>query len=172
MTLALGEMLGFNSELKASEKKRQMISWWWWLSSCQVVFNSLRPPWTVTCQDSLFLIISQSLSKFMSIESVMPSNHLFLCRPLLLFSVFPSIRVFCLYQFVSVGQSIGASASTLVLPVSIQGWFPLGLTGLILLPKGLSRVFSSTTAKKHQFGVLSCPLLMPMSEAFSIFFIL
>jgi len=47
-------------------------------------------------------------------------------------------------------QSIGASASAL--PMNIQGWFPLGLIGLIsLLPKGLSRVFSSTTVQKHQF---------------------
>ena len=51
------------------------------------------------------------------------------------------------------GQSIGASAS--VLPINIQGWYPLGLTGLIsLLSRGLSRVFSSTTVQKHQlFGV-------------------
>ena len=52
--------------------------------------------------------------------------------------------------FVSGAQSIGASAS--VLPMNIQGWFPLGLTGLIsLLSKGLSRVFSCTTLRKHQF---------------------
>ena len=52
--------------------------------------------------------------------------------------------------FSSGGQGIGASAS--VLPMNIQGWFPLGLTSLIsLLSKGLSRVFSSTTAQKHQF---------------------
>ena len=50
------------------------------------------------------------------------------------------------------GQSIGASVSPLVLPMNIQGWFPLGLAGLISLPsKGLSRVFSSTTVQKHQF---------------------
>ena len=54
------------------------------------------------------------------------------------------------WLFASVGQSIGASA--LVLPVNIQDWFPLGLTGLISLQsKGLSRVFSSTTTLKHQF---------------------
>jgi len=54
--------------------------------------------------------------------------------------------------FASGGQSIGASASALVLPVNIQGWFPLGLTGWIsLLSKGHSRVFSSTTVKKHPF---------------------
>ena len=52
-------------------------------------------PWTATCQASLFITNSQSLLKLMSIESVMPSNHLVLCRPLLLLpSIFPSIRVF------------------------------------------------------------------------------
>ena len=50
------------------------------------------------------------------------------------------------------GQSIGASTSASVLPMNIQDWFPLGLTGLIpLLSKGLSRVFSNTTVQKHQF---------------------
>ena len=53
--------------------------------------------------------------------------------------------------FISGGQNIGASASPSVLPMNIQGWFPLGLTGLILLSKGLSRVFSSTKVWKHQF---------------------
>ena len=52
-------------------------------------------PWTATCQAFLSLTISQSLPKFMSIEAVIPSNHLILCRPLLLLpSIFPSIRVF------------------------------------------------------------------------------
>ena len=54
--------------------------------------------------------------------------------------------------FPSGGQSIGASASASVLPVNIQDWFPLGLTGLISLQsKGLSRVFSNTTVWKHRF---------------------
>ena len=54
--------------------------------------------------------------------------------------------------FTSDGQSIGASASASVLPMNIQGRFPLRLTGLIFLqPKGLSRVFSSTTVQKHHF---------------------
>jgi len=62
----------------------------------------------------------------MSIELVMPSNHLIVCRPLLfLHSIFPSIRVFSNSQlFASGGQSIGASASASVLPMNIQGWFP------------------------------------------------
>ena len=79
------------------------------------------------------------------------SNHLIPCFHLLLTSVFPGIRLFS--NELSLGsrcQSIGASAS--VLPMNIQGWFPLGLTGFIsLLSKGLSRVSSNTTIWKHQF---------------------
>ena len=56
--------------------------------------------------------------------------------------------------FASGGQNIGASASASILPMNIQDWFPLGLTGLIsLLSKGLSRVFSNTTVQKHQIYV-------------------
>ena len=66
---------------------------------------------------------------------------------------FPASGSFPVSQFfASGGQSIGASASASVLPKSIQGWFPLRLTGLIsLLSKGLSRDFSNTTVQKHQF---------------------
>ena len=84
------------------------------------------------------------------------------CHPTILFSVlpfssclqsFPASGSFPMnWLFASGGQSIGASTSVSVLPMNIQGWFPLGLTGLIsLLSKGLSRVFSSTTVWKHQF---------------------
>ena len=67
--------------------------------------------------------------------------------------VFPSIRSFSMsWLFTAGGQNIGVSASASVLPMNIQGWFPLGLIGLISLQsKGLSRVFSSTTIWKHQF---------------------
>ena len=66
---------------------------------------------------------------------------------------FPASESFPMsWLFPSGGQSIGASASALVLPMNIQGWFPLGLTGLISLQsKGLSRVLSNTTVQKHQF---------------------
>ena len=66
---------------------------------------------------------------------------------------FPASGSFLMSQFfASGGQSIGASASASALPVNIQNWFPLGLTGLISLrSKGLSRVFSNTTVQKHQF---------------------
>ena len=110
---------------------------------------------TAAHQAFLSFTINQSLSKLMSIESMMPSNHLILCCPLLLLpSIFPSIRVFSNESslFTSGGQSIGASASASVFPTNIQDWFPLGWTGLISLQsKGLSRVSSSTTVQKHQF---------------------
>ena len=83
---------------------------------------------------------------------VMPSNHLILCRPLLLWpSTFPCLRVFSNESvFVSDGQSIGASALTL--PMNIQYWFPLALTALFSLQsKGLSRFFPKTTVQKNQF---------------------
>ena len=65
---------------------------------------------------------SQSLLKLISIMSVIPSNHLILCHPLLLLpSTFPSIRVFSNKFLASGGQSIGVSASTSVLPMNTQG---------------------------------------------------
>ena len=111
-------------------------------------------PWTAACQASLSSIISQSLLKFMSIDLVMPLNHLIFCFPLLLLpSIFPSIRVFPLSQlFASGAQSTGASALASVLPMNIQVRFPLGLADLISMQsKGLSGVFFSTTVWKHQF---------------------
>ena len=64
------------------------------LFSHSVLFNSVTP-WTAACQASLSFTISCSLLKFMSIESVMPSNHLILCQPLLLLpAIFPSIQIF------------------------------------------------------------------------------
>ena len=110
-------------------------------------------PWTSAHQASLSITNSQSLLKLMSIESVIPSNHLILCCPLLFLpSTFPSIRVFSNELFASGGQSIGVLASSSVLPMNIQDRSPLGWTGWISLQsKGLSRVFSNTTVQKHQF---------------------
>ena len=84
------------------------------------------------------------------------------CHTTISFSVIPfssclqSLSALGFFQmsqlFTSSGQSIGASASASVLPMHIQGWFPLGLTGLIsLLSKGLSRILFNTTVQKHQF---------------------
>ena len=118
----------------------------------QCVVQLFVTPWTAACQASLSFTISQSLLTLTSIESVLPSNRLVFCCPLLLPSVFPSIRVFSSESAPHTGgQSIGASASASVVPMNIQGWFPLGLTGFIyFLSKGLSRDFSSRVWK-HQF---------------------
>ena len=97
--------------------------------------------------------------KLMSIESVMPYNHFILCHPLLpLLQSFPVSRSFPRSQFfTSGGQSIGVSAS--VLPMNVQGWFPLELTSLISLQsKGLSRVFSNTLVQKYQFFITQLSL--------------
>ena len=110
-------------------------------------------PWTTACQASLSITNFQSLLKLMSIESVMPSNHLILCRPLLLLhSIFPSIRVFSNESVLCIRrQSTGVSASASVLPMNTQDWFPLGWTGWISLQsKELSRVFSNITVQKDQ----------------------
>ena len=112
------------------------------LFSRLVLFNSVNP-WTAARQASLSFTISRSLLKFMSIELVMPSNCLILCCPILLPSIFPRIRVFSNESaFCIRWPSTGVSASTLVLPMNIQDWFPLGWTGWIFLQtKGLSNLF-------------------------------
>ena len=101
-----------------------------------VQFSSVRPfvtPWTAACKAFLSITNFRSLPKLMAIELVTPSNNLILCHPLLfLSSIFPSIRVFSNDSFfASGGQSIGISASALVLPMNIQDWIPLGWICLI-----------------------------------------
>ena len=111
-------------------------------------------PWTAAHQASLSITNSHSLLKLMSIESMMPSNHLIIWHPLLLPpQSFPASGFFPISQlFASDGQSIGVSTSAPVLPMNIQDWFPIGWTGWISLQsKGLSRVFSNITVQKHQF---------------------
>ena len=126
-------------------------------------------PWTAGHKDSLSSTISQSLLNLTSVESVMPSNHLVLCRPLLLLpSVFPSIRVFSSQLFASGGQSIGLAAPASVLPMNIQDWFPLGLTGLISLQTNrLSTVFSKTqfeSINSSAFSLLYGPTLTSIQD--------
>ena len=130
--------------------------------------------WTAVLQAPLSSVISQSLLRFMSIELVMPSNHIIFCCSLLqkginLFSLFTASGSSPMSQlFTSGGQSIGASASATVLPMNTEDWFPLALTGLIFLQsKGLSRVFSNTTVQKYQFfsAQLSyCPTLTSIHD--------
>ena len=97
-------------------------------------------PWTAARQASLSITNSRSSLRLTSIETVMPSSHLILCRPLLLLPpIPPSIRVFLMSQlFAWGGQSTGVSASVSFLPKKSQGWSPSEWTGWISLQsKGL-----------------------------------
>ena len=121
--------------------------------SLSVMSDSLTP-WTAAHQASLSITNSRTLLKLVSIKSVMPSNPLILCRPLLFLpSVFPSIKVFSSESVPLIRwPKYWRSALATILPMNIQHWFPLGWTGWISLQfKGLSRVFSNTTVQKHQF---------------------
>ena len=111
-------------------------------------------PWIAACQASLSISNSQSLLKLMSIESVMPSNYLILCHPLLLLpSIFPSIRVFSNESVLRIRCQKYWSFSFSISPSNeYSGLFPLGWTGWISLQsKGLPRVFSNITVQKHRF---------------------
>ena len=111
-------------------------------------------PWMAACQTSLSIINFWSLPKLMSTESVMPSNHLILCCPLLLLpSIFPSIKVFSNEWALLIRWPKYWSFSFIISPYN-------GYSGLIsfrmaawvsLQSKGLSRVFSNTPVQKHQF---------------------
>ena len=110
-------------------------------------------PWAAAPQASRYFTLSWSLLRLMPIELVMPSNHLILCYFLLLMpSIFPNIRVFSSELALSIRWpkfwSFSFSTSPSALPMSIQGWFSLGLTGLISLQ---SKGLSNTTVQKHQF---------------------
>ena len=115
---------------------------------------TLRDPMTEVSQASLSITKSRSLLKLMSIESVMPSNHLILCYPLLLQPpIFPSIRVFSNESVLHIRWPKDWSFSLRIsLSNEYSGLISLKWTGWISLQsKGLSRVFSSTTVQKHQF---------------------
>ena len=111
--------------------------------------------WTVACQASLSFTTPQSLLRFMSIDSVMPSNHLILCYPLLLPLVFPSIKIFSSESSLHIRwPNIGATTSAPIPPMNIQGWFLLGLTGLISLESKIIVLdeFNSVTTYRWELG--------------------
>ena len=127
---------------------------------CSVTKLCPTPCSPMNCSPPGFPVIHylMEFAQLMSIESVMPSNQLILCRPLLLLpSTFPSIRVFSNELALCIRwPKYWDSASASVLPMKIPGWFPLELIGLIsLLSKGLSRVFSSTTFQSINSSELS-----------------
>ena len=115
-------------------------------------------PWTAARQATLSITNSQSLLKLMSIELVMPSNHLILCHPLLLLpSIFPGIRVFSSESALRIRWQKYWSFSFNINPSNEHsGLISFRMDWLDLLVvqgtlKGLSRVFSNTIVQKHQF---------------------
>ena len=121
-------------------------------------------PWTAAHQAFLSITNSRSLLKLMSVESVMPSSHLILCCPLLLPSIFPSIRVFSTESVLRITWPKYWSFSFSINPSNeYSGLISFGWTDWISLQsKGLSRVFSNTTVQKHQFF---CPQLSLLSNS-------
>ena len=122
----------------------------WWAAVCRVAQSWTRLKWlSIGLQHTWSLSITNS-------RKLISCPLSWWCHPTISSSVVPFSSCFQSFPvsgtflmshfFTSGGQSIGASASASVLPISIQDWFPLGLTGLISLQsKGLSRVFSNTT---------------------------
>ena len=144
------------------------------VSSVQL-FSRVRlfvTPWTAAHQASLSITNSQSLLKLMSTESVMPSNHLILCSPLLLLpSIFHSIRVFSNELALHIRWPKYWSFSLNISPSNEHpGLISFRMDWLDLLAsKGLSKVFSNTTVQKHQFFsvhliVISSSLFLEMSH--------
>ena len=158
------------SEVRSVPWRRQ---WPWWMVKAATIEHLLcvsqsrdqsvlllkgvgffATPWTAAHQASLSITNSQSLLTLMSIESVMPSNHLILCCPLLpLPSIFPSIRVFSNESVLPIrwpkywNFSFSIRSSN-----EYSGLIYFGMDWLDLLAvQGLSRVFSNTTVQKHQF---------------------
>ena len=130
-----------------------------YVTSCLVTKSclTLRNPMDCSTVASLPLTIPRSLPKFISMNQWC---HPTISSSIALFSFclqsFPASGSFPVSRFfISGGQSIGVSASASVLPVNIQAWSPLGWTGLILLSKGLSRVFSNTQFKSISSLALS-----------------
>ena len=134
-----------NKDLSSQSNSVQFISV---AQSCLTLCN----PCIAAHQASLSITNYQNLLKLMSIEEMMPST---ISSSVILFSSclqsFPPSGSFLMSQFFASSDQMH-SASASILPMNIQDWFPLWLTGLIsLLSKRLSKVFSSTTVQKHQF---------------------
>ena len=146
-----------------------------WFSSVQLLSHVqlFATPWIAAHQASLSITNSWSLLKLMSIESVMPSNHLILSCPLLLPpSIYPSIRVFSSESVLCIRWPEYWSFSFSVSPSNEYSGliFPLGWSGWISLQsEGLSRVFSNTTVQKHQFFSTQLSLEKAMAPHSSTF---
>ena len=136
-------------------KIKVTMRWCYTTSYCSVTQSCLTVCYPMDCSMPSFPVLHHLLELAQTHvlwvdDAIQPSHPL---SPLHVLSIFPRTRSFPMsWFFTSGGQSIGTSTSASVLPKNIQNWFPLGLTGFISLQtERLSRVFSSTTIKKHQF---------------------
>ena len=139
-------------------KRREIFSWLGGLLFSRSVVSDSATPWTAACQASLSFTISWSLLKLMSVESVMPSNHLILCHPLLLQpSIFPSIRVSSNESALRIRWPKYWSFSFSISPSSeYSGLISFRMDWLDLLAaQGTLRVFSNTTVQKINSSALS-----------------
>ena len=163
-----GKALKQNTARLGQKKSRNQIrmscehfSWWcphcsvlWFCGCCSVAKLCSTLCNFMDCSMPGFPVFHYLSEFVMSIELMMPPNHLILCRSLLILpSIYPSIRVFSNESVLCFRwPSIETSALASVFPMNIQDWLPLGWTGWIsLLSKGLSRVFYNTTVQKHHF---------------------
>ena len=123
-----------------------------YLKVSHLVVSNSGTPRTAGCQASLSFTVSWSLLKLISIELVMPSNHFFLCCPLLLPSILPRVRVFSSESALHVRWPNYWRFS--ISPLNIHSEFiSFRIDGLISLQsKRLPRIFSGTTIQKHQFS--------------------
>ena len=145
--------------LPASHCQNLIAELWIWnviiklFSSVAQLCPTFETPWTAARQGSLSTTTPRACSNSCpSSQWFHPTISSFLIPFSSYLQFSPASGSFPMSQFFPSGQNIGASASSSVLPMNIQDWFPLGLTGLISLQsKGLSRVFSNTTVQKHQF---------------------
>ena len=150
--MALAQKLTYRSMEQKGKARSKFMHWWsgnllqsrqvytirkrqsfyqvlrsWTVQFSRSAVSNFHDPVFTACQASLSITNSQSLLKLMSIESVMPSSHLILCRPLILLP--PASGTFPMSQlFAWGGQSIGVSALASVLPMNTQNWSPLGWT--------------------------------------------
>ena len=126
--------------------------------SCSFMSDSATP-WATAHQASLSITSFRSLPKFMSIKSVMPSNHLILSHPVFLLPlIFPSVKVF--YNELAIWVRWPKYWSFSISPsVNTQGWFPLGLTGLVSLQSrefGLVSATFSVASTEFTYVILEC----------------
>ena len=148
------------------------VIYWWVLEFCnqlktwhvtcylvqfsRSVLSDSVTPWTAACQASLSITNSQSSPKLMSIESVMPSNHLILCRPLLhLPSIFPSIMVFSNESTLHIRWPKQSFSFNISPSNEYSGLISFKIVLISLQCKGLSRVFSNTIVQSINSSVLS-----------------